>query len=63
VADVEVDGAIERGGRASPRKIEQLISRQHSLRTFDQREEDVEFRGTEIDQCVRRRSQLSSGDV
>jgi hypothetical protein len=33
------------------------------LRTFDQREEDVEFRGTEIDQCVRWRSQLSSGHV
>ena len=49
--------------RPSPRKIEQLIARQHPLRMFDEREEHVELRGTEIDQRVRRRTQLPSRHV
>ena len=46
-----------------PREIEQLIARQHPLRMFDEREEHVELSGTEIDQRVRRRTQLPSRHV
>ncbi len=49
--------------RPPPRKIEQLIARQHPLRMFDECEEHVELRGTEIDQRVRRRTQLPSRHV
>ena len=52
--DVEIDGTIERRGRASPREIEQLVARQHLLRMFDEREEHIELGGTEIDQGIGR---------